>query len=227
MKKKIIPLIAVFMIAISSASFAEKTIDQNIAELEKKLQTLPGKEKIEVLNELAYEYLDQSTEKCFKYANQALKLAQKLNHRKGEATALKYISDCYRIMGNHEKALECAQRSFKIFEKSGDKKGISNSLTAIGRVYDDLSNYEKALECYLESLKIREELGDKKGISSCLNIIGIVYGRKGNYDKALEYQLKSLQIRKEIGDKSGISDSFYNIARTDSVFEKLKIFRKV
>ncbi len=211
MKKKIFTLIAILMIAVPTASFSEKTIDQKIADLEKKLPTVSGKEKIEVLNELAYEYLDQSAETCIKYANQALKLSRKLNHRKGEATALKYISDCYRIMGNHEKALECAQRSFKIFEKSGDKKGSSNSLMAIGRVYDDLSNYQKALECYLKSLKIREEIGDKKSISPCLNSIGIVYGRKGNYDKALEYFQKSLKIYEDIGDKKSTATFLCNI----------------
>ena len=54
MKKKIVPLIAIFLMIIflSTASFAEKTIDQKIADLEKKSQTVPEKEKVGVLKDV-------------------------------------------------------------------------------------------------------------------------------------------------------------------------------
>jgi len=215
LKKTIFTVIAVLLLAI--VSFAEKTIDQNIAELEKKLQMVFGKEKIEVLNKLAYEYKVQSTEKCIKYANQALKLSQKLNHRKGEATALKIVGIGYKLTGNNDKALESIQKALAIFEKLDDKENTADSIKEIGLIYLDKDKYDTALEFLFNSLKISEEISDKKGIANTLTNIGAVYFCLRKFSKALEYYKKALQIDKELGNKKGIADSFFNIALANIV----------
>jgi tetratricopeptide (TPR) repeat protein/tRNA A-37 threonylcarbamoyl transferase component Bud32 len=213
-KKKIVALTAILMISISMVSFAEKTIDQKIADLEKKLPTVSGKEKIEVLNELAYEYKYQSTEKCIKYANHALNLSQKLNHRKGEAAALKIVGVGYRLIGNKNRALECIQKALKIFENLGDKKNSADSIKEIGLIYLDINKYDTALEYFFNSLRIAKEISYKKGISNSLNNIGAVYIFLKKFDKALEYYEKALQIDEELGDKRGAVVSLFNIAQT-------------
>jgi hypothetical protein len=66
---------------ISAALFA----DNPETELEKKLKTVSGKEKIEVLNELANHYFREIPAKTIEYGTQALELSEKLKDEKGKA----------------------------------------------------------------------------------------------------------------------------------------------
>ncbi|MCK4421681.1 GGDEF domain-containing protein [candidate division WOR-3 bacterium] len=182
----------------------------DIEELEKKLQDVAGKERVEVLDKLAKAYREISPKKTLEYSKEALELSQELNYKKGEALSLHNFGLGYYYLGDYEKALDYNLKSLEIRKKTDDKDGIAASLYNIGRVYVDLSNYDKALEYYLRSLKIREIIGDKKDIAASLNDIGIIYDNLGRYKKALEYYLQSLEIRELIEDKNGIAASLNN-----------------
>jgi diguanylate cyclase (GGDEF)-like protein len=196
----------VLLLFSSFLVFAEK-----IEELEKKLPTVSGKEKVLVLDELARAYREISPQKTLEYSKEALELSQKLDYKKGKALSLHNFGLGYYHLGDYERALEYNLKSLEIRKQIGDKNGIAASFYNIGRIYVDLSNYDKALEYYLESLKMREIIGNRKDIASTLNDIGIIYDNLGKYNKALEYYLQSLKIREMIGDKNGIAASLNNI----------------
>jgi tetratricopeptide (TPR) repeat protein len=209
MKKKSITLITILM--LSMVLFGGKTIDQKIADLEGKLQTVPGKGKIEILNQLALEFRQKLPEKSIEYGLQALELSQELKDKKGEVTALGNMSRGYMIIGENKKSLEYAQKSLTLSEQCGDKKGFSDSLSDMGNVYHELSNYDKALEYYQKSLKIKKDIGDKKGTANTLSNIGLIYIYLSNYEKTLEYYLNALEIEEEIGNKQSIAGSYNNV----------------
>lgn len=191
--------------------------NQSIEELEKKLEKVSGKEKVEVLNDLAYVYYDISIEKVLEYGKQALTLSRTLKYLKGEGTALIDTGYGYMKLGSFEKSLENAEKSLKIFEKIGDKDGIGNSFHLLGNIYYQFGKHDKSLEYFQKALKYREETGDKKKIASTLGNIAVVYKIIGNLEKDLEYQLKALEIREEIGDERGIAISLSNIGHTYKV----------
>lgn len=62
---------------------------QNIQELEKQLENIPDKAKIDVLNKLAHAYSTISVEKSLEYGNQALTLARNLNDQLQYDTLIK------------------------------------------------------------------------------------------------------------------------------------------
>ena len=143
------------IIFISAALFA----DNPITELEKKLETVSGKEKIEVLNELASHYFRKILAKTIEYGTQALELSEKLKDEKGKARALKLIGIGYAISGNLQKAIQFSEKALEVYEKTGDEINTANCLNTIGNVYNNLSNYYKALEYHSRALKIRRTLG--------------------------------------------------------------------
>ena len=211
MKKTIMCLTAIFIIILSVVLTAQKTIDQKIAELEKKLPMVTGKEKVDTLNQISSAYIYKSPDQCIRYGTRALKLAQKLQYPKGEAAAFNYIAIGSTILGNPDKAREYFEKALEIFEKSGEKKGIAQTLNNLGSFYKRLSDYEKALEFYLKALKIEKEIGRKVGIAITLDNIGNVYGGLNNYDRSLEYLLKALNLKEELGDQNRIANSMYSI----------------
>jgi len=181
MRRLVLGFSIIILLLTTISLYPEQTIKKKIEKLEKKLETVSGREKIDVLNEISYEYYYLSPGKAIEYGNHALELSKKLKEQKGEATALRNISRGYIGQGSYEKALDYAQKSLKIFKEIGDKKGIAGNLNNIGVIYYILSNYENALEYHLKSLKIEEEIGNKRGIAASLNNIGIIYKELSNY----------------------------------------------
>ena len=221
MKRKVIVLIAVFLLAI--VSFAEKSIDQIIAELEKKLPTVPEKEKVGVLNELAYEYQEQYPERCIKYANQALELSQKRNDVRGKAVALKNIGIGCRSLAKYKDAIGYGQQALEIFKSSGDEKGVSDSLIDVGTAFIYIGKLEKAEEYLGNALEIKTKIGEKKGIARCLSYLGVINWIRGKYDEAMGLHEKSLKINEEIGDKKAIANSLNHIGM---VYQDLSNYQK-
>ena len=168
--------------------------------------------KVNLLNDIAHECsLNSDFDKSLKYANEALKLADKLNFTKGKNQSLNSIGIIYKSQGDYLNALEYFQKSLKISKKLADKNGVSRIYVEIGTIYRFQGDYSKALEYHKKALKIREELGNKSGISNSYNNIGIIYSIQGDYPKALEYFQRSLKIREELGYKSEISACYNNI----------------
>ncbi|MCK4527984.1 GGDEF domain-containing protein [candidate division WOR-3 bacterium] len=188
-----------------------------IDELEKKLPTVSGEEKVQILNALSRANLERSFEKALECAREALKLAQEIHDKEGKALALKNIGVGYYYLCDFDKALEFYIKSLRVYEEIEDKVGIARSSNNIGLIYWRLKNYDKALEYNSRSLKIKKEIGDKKGIANSLNNIGLIYMDLKNYNEALEYYNKSLKTKEEIGDRKGIAESLTNIGIVNSL----------
>ena len=152
MKRKALVLLSILFITLGL--LAEKTIDQKKKDLEEKLKSASGKEKIEILNQLAYSIYEQYPKKCIEYSRQALTLSKEINHQQGMGNALKLVGMGYGVLGENEKSLKNTRNALKIFKKIGDKKNIAQSLTSIGAIYLNMSKYDIALDHFLKSLKI-------------------------------------------------------------------------
>lgn len=201
----------IIVLSMTIVFFPGKGFAQTVADLEKKLETVSGKEKIELLNQLAKKNTFNSPKKSITFGEQALELSRALKDRKGEAAALRNIGAADRILGNHDKTLDYYQKALTIYKSLKDKKGTGSLLHNIGILYWNLSDYPKALEYLKKSLAIAEELDFKTGIASSLNIIGVIHDDLSNFDKALEYYLKSMKLYEEMGNKKGYAILLNNV----------------
>lgn len=215
MKKKSLILVFVFVfifvLSVATAFFPGTGFTQTDTDLEQKLKTVSGKEKIELLNQLSKRNTFNLPKKSITFGEQALKLSKELGDRNGEAVALRNIGSANRILGNNDKALESLQKGLAIFETLKDKKGTGSLLHDIGILYWNLSDYRKALEYLKKSLAIAEELDFKTGIASSLNIIGVIYDDLSEFDNALDYYLKSMNLYEEMGNKKGYAILLNNV----------------
>lgn len=218
------------LMAISTILVAEETINQKIATLEHRLQTVQGKEKIDVLLEIGLLYHSTSPQKSIDYGKKALALSRKFKDLRKQARAMTIIGLGYTQLGDYENAAASLEDGLALFQKIGDAKGSASIHVNLGRVYRRTGRYEKALECYRDALKYGEASGDKKNIAIVAGNMGTVYFNLNNTTKSLEYQLKALTISEEIGDKEGILHANNNIGLTYDSMGKtekaLDYFRK-
>ncbi|MCP4218671.1 MAG: tetratricopeptide repeat protein [bacterium] len=181
-------------------------------DLEKKLETLSGKEKVDVLIELTIKLSGKSPAKVVKYSTRALELAKKLDYKKGVGQALLHLAEGYQHQGNHQKAMDCLPPSIEAFEAAKDKSGLAYVYNNMGINSNHLGQRTQALHYYEKALALFEELGEKRGIARTSGNIGIIYKISGNYPKALEYYFKTLKITEAGGDQRAIAYTYNNIA---------------
>ncbi len=168
--------------------------------------------KVTHLNNLAEAFANFNTDTAIIMSNQALKLALKLNYKKGESQSQTHLGIFYYIIGDYELAISHYREALSINVKSGSQKEIALHLGNIGVTYMAIGNYKKSMDFYLQSLKINEKVGNKKGIVTNLCNIGIIYMNQKNYSKALQFYLKALNLKEKIDDKSDIASIIINIA---------------
>ncbi|MBN4049596.1 tetratricopeptide repeat protein [Bacteroidales bacterium AH-315-N07] len=188
------------------------TLDSLIQNLKFKIQnSQEDTHKVNLLHKLAWKLKSNNPDLALSYAQQQLKLAQKLNYQKGIANAINNLGVINTIQGNYTSALDYYFRSLKIYEKIDNKLGIANSYGNIGIIYKNQGDYPTALDYYFKSLKIKEECGNKQSIALSYINIGNIFYIQGNYPSALDYCFKSLNIDEELGNKPGLARSYNNI----------------
>jgi tetratricopeptide (TPR) repeat protein len=166
---------------------------------------------INALGDLVYEYAPVDFDKAYNYANQALKIAQKLKDQKNEAYALNNIAIAYDYQSKFDKSLEYYLKALKINELINNQSGIATGYTNIGVSYYFQNDMDKALEWYLKALPIREKGSNKIELARVYNNLGTVYRKKNDYQKALNVYDKSLKIKQLQKDKKGIASTLTNI----------------
>ena len=124
-----------------------------------------------------YEALNDD-KKAFRYYEDALAAARKINNRDLIATNLFNTGAIYfRTFNQYEKALGLFEESLKIFRELNDKKSIAIVLLNMGKTLNSLGRYERALSVLNESYKINREMNNQQGIAVNLNLLGNVYSR--------------------------------------------------
>lgn len=206
-------LIILNFIIIASFSLTAQNVEIDKLKSDLFHHTQNNSEKVDLLTGLANKYFTIDNDTALYYINNALKLSESINYKKGVAKSFKLIGTYNYYNFDYPKALESYKKSLNLYEEIEDDKGISKCLHNIGFIYWKQNNHEKSLEYYNKSLLLFEVLGDNPSIADCLNNIGLIYWNLGEYDKALEYYDQSLAVFEELNNKRGIAQCLFNIGQ--------------
>ncbi|MFC2104759.1 tetratricopeptide repeat protein [Bacteroidota bacterium] len=174
------------------------------------------------------------------FAEKGIKLAKKINYKKGEANLYKNIGNINWSRGHLDQAVEDFNKALKLYTKQSEspeksqfidaKKGIAYCYNGIGIVWFLKGNYSKALEYFQLSLENHEKVNNKPGISKCYNNIGLVHWKQDNLERAIEYFEKSLSIQDELGNYKEMAGGYNNMAiiykKQKKYDEALKYYNK-
>lgn len=202
--------------------------------LEQALSKTQGIEKAATLNELSWEYASDNSKKALEYAQEALKIGQKLNHQPTIATSFNRIGLVYDLENEFSQALTYYKKALVVNEQLNDQKNISGSLNNIGGIYYYSGDYENALTYYLKALTIRETLLEKtssieleKLVAQSHNNIAMIYKAQKKYNDALKYYQLSLDVKRKINDENGVRTSLMNMGAVYLELKEYSHARKV
>ena len=176
---------------------------------------LSDSSRVNVLNQLAREYVNDKPDTSILIAFTAKKLAAETGFNRGLALANKNVGMGHYLKGQYLEALTAWEEALKVYTNMGDKRGIANMLSNQAAIYFNQGDDAKSLELDLKSLKISEEINDTLRIVTSLNNIGTLYLNKAaTYNKALDYFLKAYRLSKAIQDQYLIGTATVNLGAT-------------
>lgn len=208
MSRYLLPILLYFILP-----FSVKAQGNEIDSIQAHVRGLPEDSlKVEEMLKLSSVYFSTTPAKAIIVAQNANRLARKINYLKGAAYSQKNIGIAYYYQGEYVEALASWKKSLAIFDSINDQVGVANILSNIGAIYYNEGDYNNALENYLKSLKVSEKIKDTLRIVTALTNIGAVYiDKKATQEKALDYSLKALALSEIIDEKDAIATASVNI----------------
>lgn len=182
---------------------------------------------VNALNSLFWLKRKRNPEQAKKHLDRAIKLAKKLNHRRGLAVSYRYYGNYYNSRGDYEQATVVLNKAKIIFKEVGYKKGIILCLNGLGNVSMNQGNSDSALAYYLKTAQLNKETNNLSGVAKAQHNIGNIHYRIEQYEKALEYFELSLKLKESIADSNGMVITLNAIsavhATEENYSESLKI----
>lgn len=128
-------------------------------------------------------------------ADEALRIAKKIEWPSGIADALQLKGVCYSfVLSDPVHAIDCYQKALKVNAPLGRKDFEWRTLANIAVLHYNQEEYPEALTYYQKADSVLTSIKDKSGKGRLLMNIGHVYFDIGNADKALDYYKRSLNI---------------------------------
>ena len=133
----------------------------------------------------------------------ALRAAQHLGDRPGQASALTNLGDARRLTGDHPGAARDLEEALGIYRDLGDRLGQASALTNLGEVRLLTGDYPGAGRDLEQALGIYRDLGDRPGQADALAILGLLRLLTGDYPGAAQDLEQALGIYRKLGHRLG------------------------
>ena len=146
----------------------------------------------------------------------ALAIAEKIGHRKIEATCYARLGSIFESLGEYVKAQEHLGKALAIAEKIGDREIEVRCYASLGSIFRSHLGYVKAKEQYEKAIAIAEKIGDRKTEATCYVSLGSIFKFHGEYVKAKEHSEKALAIAEKMGDREQEATCYVSLG---SIFE--------
>ena len=196
MKKKIFYLI--FLLYSCFAAIAQLPMIQSkqaIDSLKRVLAKLPPKDisfasdtmRVRILCEIAFYNVLYKPDSSVLLSENALEIAEKINHKVSIARANHQLGYSYLVLGKAFRSSEYLFKSLEISEKLKSDTLIGVNNRQLGNTYFDLKKYNLAERYYKKAMPYFDKIGYFKGYANCLNDIGKCYFLRKNYNEALFY----------------------------------------
>lgn len=170
-------------------------------------------EKVDILNQISWEYRNNNPRLGVTYGKFALDLAKELKYDKGINKSLSFIGVNYKNVGEHSKALEYFFDGVVESRKTQDTEAEGHSYNNIGEIYRLQKNYKQAEEYFKKALDAGKVNQNDILVAYAHNSFGKLYKDLKEYEKALDEHFKALEIRKRINDKKAAAASIENISK--------------
>ena len=168
--------------------------------------------KVDVLNELTYQYITLDIAKAKGYGQQAIALGQTIEYPKGLAQSYNDLGMVYYFTAQLDSAALLFEKSLTIRKEIGDAIGMAACLNKLGAVYKLRGLLAEAIDYFSQTVSYYDSLDMQAELAASYNNMGTLYYDLSDYDEALVYFQRSLGIKNQLGNTVEIAGTMSNIA---------------
>jgi signal transduction histidine kinase len=205
---RILFLIGLFIPAVSYS--------QNLALIDSIKQELKGKEgkqRFDLLNDLAWEYRFAYPDSTIYFSDQAFEYGQNLNLQKGLARAVNFLGVAYNYKGERLKAFEFYNRALELANLQQDSLQIAHSNNNIGRLFYDQGILSRSYDYFVRARLIFTALNDSSGLAYTYQSLANLYKSQRDYAKAEDNFLRAYHIRLALKNPRDIMSAMLYVGR--------------
>lgn len=162
--------------------------------------------KVELLNNLGYEYWIINPVQSIIYGQQAKALAEILRDSSGLAFSNRVIGVAHWARGSYDRGLEYLLDGLSLYKNLNDTLGEANCLMNIGLIYSDRWDNDLSLQYYFEALKLFEQIGASNRSATTYVKLATVFIRQEKYVEANEILERAVFIHGTDKFKYGMSE---------------------
>ena len=194
-------------------------------------------QKINILNELAYEWKFSERDSARIYAQKAYALADAIGDISRKASSIMRLGTIDMIEGDYEKADSLFQLALSLRLKLGNKAQVASTYNNLGLISYYQGDDPTAVKFYLLGLEsLAGEKNTKEEAILCNNL-GESYMFLGKYGEAIKFINRGISVREELGDHLGTANSLLNLGNwynemgrfekaIEAINASLEIFKK-
>jgi tetratricopeptide (TPR) repeat protein len=179
------------------------------------LRVLPSlndeRQRVDVLNDLAFQYTSVSFNETHKFLDEALHIARDIRYDKGLAESLKILGLNHFIRSEYTLAAQYSYQSLNLYEKLEDKAGQAKVLNNLSMVLSAQKDVEQAYKLTLRSLSLKREEGDSLGVANSLLLVADYYSAKQDFRKAETMCRQALKLYETLRNDWGISHVYLSL----------------
>jgi AraC-like DNA-binding protein len=150
--------------------------------------------KVQSLIKLSKDFQWIDSYKSLDYADQALKLARKLDYKKGVGISSNIKAFCFWSFGDNELAIQFALEALEIGKENRDPVIQAESYYILARGYSDLKELGKSQEFIVQAANLAKQGNNWEQLCSVYNLMGVIKSMADQKDSALHYYNKAYEI---------------------------------
>ena len=170
--------------------------------LEQKLRNVNGKEKVDVLNKLTYEYITHDNAKVIAYNKEALALSKEINYLAGEARAVTYRGVFEYLSGQLAEGHRDLNAGLRLAIQAEDRVLRGYAYLQLGNCSLEEVQMDSALIFFKQSREVFKDSTDPATLSKLYRNIGALYGQRYQRDSQQVYLDRAIRIRRLLPDKT-------------------------
>ncbi len=201
-------LIIALLISFSSKYFAQNNLADSLLNLIKN-HKVQDTARVNLLNEFAFEAMDQDHDQAYQTARESYKLAKHLNYKKGVANSYLFLGwEFCLFQYKIDSALNYGIKALKLAEELNDKTILSKANNLVSSCYQN-TNDSLSMLYRQKAFNYAIEIKDFSLMASAERGISIIYVQRKNYGLALDNLEKALEYEKKTKTQKGLPGIYF------------------
>ncbi|MGL5888512.1 MAG: SpoIIE family protein phosphatase [Bacteroidia bacterium] len=186
--------------------------------------------KVNWLNDIAWDTSYDDLAVGRKYVEQAIKLAEKLSYKRGLVKSYNVLGAIALDMGDLDLSLGSHLNCIRLADSLGLKKAVASAYMNLSNVYVTQKNDSLVYASLTKSISIYRELKSISGLSVALTNLGNWYYNQDSISQSYEAHLEALKYGEETHFINEIGYSLSGLARCEAkrgnAAEAIKLMRR-